>query len=51
MFTVTEITPRVEAVTPDPFIDSVGERIAYHVPVNRELRTVADLRIRLGKTA
>jgi hypothetical protein len=49
MFTVTEITPRLEAVTRDPFIDRMGERPASHVTLDRELRTVEDLRIRLGK--
>lgn len=49
MFTVTEITPRLEAVTRDPFIDRTSERPAYTTSPDRELRTVEDLRVRLGK--
>jgi hypothetical protein len=37
MFTVTEITPRLEAVTHDPFIESLGERSGAYI-------TTTDLR-------
>jgi hypothetical protein len=46
MFTVTEITPRFEAVTHDPFIDGLSERASAIV---RPVRTVADLRARLAR--
>ena len=52
MFTVTEITPHFEAVSHDPFIDGFGERRGpASGTLDRPIRTVADLRLRLGKAA
>jgi hypothetical protein len=48
MFTVTEITPQLEAVTHDPFIDSLSERT---IPLDRPVRTLAELSTRLATAA